>query len=53
VAVSGRVCLGKKEAKKVKRNEERRKILIETEKRKNRNDDGGEKVFDFTVVKNM
>jgi hypothetical protein len=49
--VSNRVCQGKKEAKNVKRKEERRKIMIGTEERKNGNDNGGVKVHDFTVVK--
>jgi hypothetical protein len=51
VAVGDRVCQEKKEAKKVKRKEERRKIMIGTEERRNRNDDPGVKVYNFTVVK--
>jgi hypothetical protein len=50
VAVSGRVCRGKKEAKKVKRKEERRIIVIGTEERKSRNYDGEVKVYYFILV---
>ena len=50
VAVSDRVCQGKNEVKKVIRKEERRKIKIGMEERKNRNSDRGEGVY-FMVVK--
>jgi len=50
VTVSDGVCRGKKEAKKVKRKEERRKIMIGTEERKSRNDDGEVKVYYCILV---
>jgi hypothetical protein len=45
------VSKGRKEAKEVKRKGERRKIKIGLEERKNRNEEGREKVYYFMLVK--